>query len=49
MPKNVVKDILTQPDLEGRRGKWIASMLEYDLKIKPTKMINGQGLANMMV
>jgi hypothetical protein len=39
---------LTQPDLEGRRGKWIAAMLEYDLEIKPTKLIKGQGLAKLM-
>jgi hypothetical protein len=37
VPNSSVKDILTQPDPEGRRGKWIAAMLEYDLEIKPTK------------
>ena len=43
----IVKDILTQnPD--GKRGKWIAIILEYDLEIKPTKLIKGQGLAKMM-
>jgi hypothetical protein len=36
-----VKDILTQPEPEGRRGKWIVAMLEYDLDIKPTKLIKG--------
>jgi hypothetical protein len=49
IPNNSVKDILTQPNLEGRRGKWIVAMLEYDLEIKPTKMIKGQGLAKLMV
>jgi hypothetical protein len=48
MPSNYVKDILTQPDIEGRRGKWIAVMLEYDLEIKPTKLIKVQGLAKLM-
>jgi hypothetical protein len=48
VPNNSVKDILTQPDLEGRRGKWITFMLEYDLEIKPTKLIKGQGLAKLM-
>jgi hypothetical protein len=43
-----VKDILTQPDPEGKRGKWIAVLLEYDLEIKPTKLIKGQGLAKLM-
>jgi hypothetical protein len=48
VPINFVKDILTQPDLEGRRGKWITVMLEYDLEIKPTKLIKGQGIAKLM-
>jgi hypothetical protein len=36
-----VKDILTQLDPEGKRGKWIVVLLEYDLEIKPTKLIKG--------
>jgi len=44
----VVKDILTQEGLEGKRGKWIANILEYDIGIKPTKLIKGQGLAKLM-
>eukprot|EP00253_Pinus_taeda_P036204 PITA_36204 len=34
---------------EGRRGKWIAALLEYDVEIKPTKLVKGQGLAKLMV
>eukprot|EP00253_Pinus_taeda_P019170 PITA_19170 len=45
---NAVKDILVQADPEGRRGKWIAALLEYDVEIKPTKLIKGQGLAKLM-
>jgi hypothetical protein len=48
VPSSSVKDILTQPDPKGRRGKWIAAMLECDLEINPTKMIKGQGLAKFM-
>ena len=48
VPNNSVKDILTQPDPEGKRGKWITVLLEYDLDIKPTKLIKGQGLARLM-
>ena len=47
VPNSVVKDILTQ-DPDGKRGKWIAVILEYDLEIKPTKLIKGQGLARLM-
>ena len=38
---SVVKSILTHPDPEGRRAKWIAVILEYDIEIKPTKLIKG--------
>ena len=47
VPNIVVKDILSQ-DPDGKRGKWIAAILEYDLEIKPTKLIKGQGLAQLM-
>ena len=47
VPKIVVKDILSQ-DPDGKRGKWIAVILEYDLEIKPMKLIKGQGLAQLM-
>eukprot|EP00253_Pinus_taeda_P027018 PITA_27018 len=48
VPNTAVKDILVQADPEGRRGKWIAALLEYDVEIKPTKLIKGQGLAKLM-
>ena len=49
VPSSVVKSILTQPDPEGRRAKWITVLLEYDIEINPTKLIKGQGLAKMMI
>ena len=48
VPNIVVKDILSQ-DPDGKRGKWIVVILEYNLEIKPTKLIKGQGLAQLMV
>ena len=48
VPSTVVKYILTQADHNGKRGKWIAKLLEYDIDIKPTKLVNGQGLAKLM-
>jgi hypothetical protein len=48
VPSSSVKDISTQPDPEGKRGKWIAMLLEYDLEIKPTKFIQGKGLVKLM-
>jgi hypothetical protein len=43
-----VKEILVQPDSEGKRGRWITKLLEYDLVIKPTKLIKGQGLSKLL-
>jgi hypothetical protein len=37
-----------QPDIDGKRGKWITQILEFDLEIKPTKLIKGQGLAKLL-
>eukprot|EP00253_Pinus_taeda_P028009 PITA_28009 len=48
VPNIVVKDILTHEGIEGKRGKWIATILEYDIEIKPKKLIKGQGLAKLM-
>jgi len=48
VPNSVVKDILTQDGPNGIGGKWIATILEYDIEIKPTKLIKGQSLANLM-
>eukprot|EP00253_Pinus_taeda_P010403 PITA_10403 len=48
VPNAAVKDALVQTEPEGRRGKWIAALLEYDVEIKPTKLIKGQGLAKLM-
>jgi hypothetical protein len=48
VPNIVVKDILTQDNLNGIRGKWIVVILEYDLEIKPTKLIKGHSLAKLM-
>ena len=48
VPSNEVKIILTKLDPEGKRAKWVVVLLEYDIEIKPTKLIKGQGLAKMM-
>ena len=41
VPNAAVKYILVQTDPEGRRGKWIAALLEYDVEIRPTKLVKG--------
>ena len=47
VPSVVVKDVLTQPDIDGKRAKWI-SKLEFDIEVNPTKLVRGQGLAKLM-
>ena len=41
VPTSVVKGILTHPNPEARRVKWVATLLEYDIEIRPTKLIKG--------
>lgn len=48
VPNLVVMDILSQDGPNGKRGKWIATILEYDIEIKPTMLIKCQGLAKLM-
>jgi len=45
---STIKDIVNQLDNDGRRGKWIAKIQEYDLEIKPTKSVKEQGLAKLL-
>ena len=39
---------MTKNGPEGKRGKWISTILEYDIEIKPNKLIKGQALAKFM-
>ena len=48
VPSSVIKNVLTQEEGLGPRGRWVAKIQEYDLEIKPTKLIKGQGLAKML-
>jgi hypothetical protein len=48
VPTSAVKDILVQPDSDGKRGCWLAKIQEFDLEIKPTKLVKGKGLAKLL-
>ena len=48
VPFAATKDILTQVEPDGRRAKWIATLLEYDIEIRPTKLVKEKGLAKLM-
>jgi hypothetical protein len=45
VPSASMKEILIQHDIDGKRSKWISKIMEFDLEIKPTKLVKGQGLA----
>jgi hypothetical protein len=48
VPSASMKEMFIQPDIDGRRSKWIAKILEFDLEIKPTKLVKSQGLARLL-
>ena len=48
VPSAAVKDVLTQPDIDGKRAKWIAKLIEFDVEVKPTKLVKGLGLSKLM-
>jgi hypothetical protein len=49
VPTSVVNDILVQEDSDGKRGRWLAKIQEFDLEVKMTKLVKGQGLAKLLV
>jgi hypothetical protein len=48
VPHPMVKDILVQKDCNGTRGRWITKIQDYDLDVRPTKLVRGQGLETTM-
>jgi hypothetical protein len=41
VPTNTVKDILVQPDSDGKSGQWLAKIQKFDLEVRPTKLVKG--------
>ena len=48
VPNAAIKEILTQLDFEGKRGRWITKIMDYDVDINPTKHVKGQGLGKLI-
>jgi hypothetical protein len=48
VPSPSVKDVLTQPDIDGKRAKWITKLIEFNIEVKPTKLVKCQGLAKIL-
>ena len=41
VPLALVKDVLNQPDIDGKRAKWIAKFIEFNIEVNPTKLVKG--------
>jgi len=41
VPSASLKDVLTQPNDDGRRAKRIAKLIEFNIELKPTKLVRG--------
>jgi hypothetical protein len=48
VPSASVKDVLTQPDIDGKRDKWIAKIIKFDIEVNPNKLVKSQGLAKLL-
>jgi hypothetical protein len=48
VPHSPVKMLLNQQLREGRWENWLEKLQEYDLEIKPLKVVKGQGLCKFM-
>ena len=48
VPSAAFKEIMVQLDSEGKRGHWIDKIMEYDVEVKPTKLVKGRGLSKLL-
>lgn len=49
VPDTAVKTLLTQQEIGmSKRASWIAKVQEYDIDIKPTKLVRGCGLCKLI-
>lgn len=48
VPFPAVRNLLIQKDLGEKRANWVTTLQEYDLEIKPSKIVMGQGLCKLV-
>lgn len=48
VPNSLLKIVLTQPDIDGKGGRWITQILNSDLTIKNIELVKIQGLAKLL-
>ena len=46
---DIIKYMLSLPILNGRIGKWILALLEFDLRYESAKAVKGQVMADFVV
>jgi hypothetical protein len=46
---DIIKHMLLAPVLKGRLGKWMFTLLEFDIRYQPSKVVKGQALADLIV
>jgi hypothetical protein len=44
-----IRNLLVQKEIGEKRAHWMTSLQEYDLDIKPSQIVGGQGLCKLMV
>ena len=47
VPYSAVINLLVQKDLGEKRAHWVTALQEYDLEVKPLKIVRGQGLCKL--
>jgi hypothetical protein len=48
LPLASVKEIGIHNNIDRKRSKWIAKIMEFDLEMKPTKLVKGKILARLL-
>ena len=48
VPSAAMKYVLTRPNIDGKRAKWLSKLIEFDIEVKPTKLVKGLGIAKLM-
>eukprot|EP00253_Pinus_taeda_P029459 PITA_29459 len=48
VPFSSVRQLLIQRELGEKRANWVTALQEYDIEIKPTKIVRGQGFCRLL-
>lgn len=48
VPFPTVRNLLVQKDVGEKRANWVTALQEYDVEIKPTSIVKGQGFCKML-